>query len=140
MGIEEVRPPQIEDFAYISDHACKKTDIVKMESTILNALGFRMMAPTTWVFLQRYQLEGKIDVEVCQLSSYLAELTLLSYSCLKFRPSCLAASVVALGLHTLECTPWNSKLERLTGFSLADPRDCMQEIMVAFNDVGSSPL
>ena len=58
---EEIYPPEIRDLVYITDRAYSKTDILCMESTILNKLEFNLTVPSVGVFLARYLKAAHAD-------------------------------------------------------------------------------
>lgn len=49
---EEITPPNVEDFCYITDNTYTKQEIVKMEADILLALRFELGNPTSNTFLR----------------------------------------------------------------------------------------
>jgi cyclin B len=51
---EEIYPPELKDFVYITDRAYTKEDVLQMEFLILSALGFEITFPTPYRFLERY--------------------------------------------------------------------------------------
>lgn len=51
---EEIFPPEIAEFAYITDDTYTKLQIVQMERLILKVLDFNLAAPTAHNFLLRY--------------------------------------------------------------------------------------
>ena len=51
---EEIYPPELKDFVYITDRAYTKQDVLQMEFHILNALSFDFTFPTSLRFLERY--------------------------------------------------------------------------------------
>ena len=51
---EEIYPPELKDFVYITDGAYTKEDVLQMEFLILSALGFGLTFPTANRFLERY--------------------------------------------------------------------------------------
>ena len=51
---EEIFPPEIADFAYITDDTYTKAQIVRMEHLILKVLDFNLAGPTIQTFLLRY--------------------------------------------------------------------------------------
>ncbi|RYQ98515.1 hypothetical protein Ahy_B07g086246 [Arachis hypogaea] len=64
------------------------------------------------------------------LTSYLAELSLLDYNCVKFLPSLVAASVVFLArfMPSPKTHPWNAALYQLTRYKPAELQECAQSI------------
>jgi G2/mitotic-specific cyclin-B, other len=51
---EEIYPPELKDFVYITDRAYTKQDVLEMEFLILNTLSFDITFPTSLRFLERY--------------------------------------------------------------------------------------
>lgn len=120
---EEICAPRVEEFCFITDNTYAKEEVVKMENKVLNFLDFRLSVPTTKKFLRRFiqaaQVSYKVpSVELEFLANYLAELTLLEYSFLKFLPSLIAASAVFLARWTIDQSdnPWNPTLEHYTNY------------------------
>ncbi|KAK8500163.1 hypothetical protein V6N12_002271 [Hibiscus sabdariffa] len=74
-------------------------------------------------FIQAAQATYKVPcLELEFLAKYLAELTLLEYSFLRFLPSNIAASVVFLARWTLNQSdhPWNPTLEHYTSYKASE--------------------
>lgn len=46
---EEIHPPHMEKFSYITDHVCSVDDISEAEAEVLQALKFRLSTPTAKV-------------------------------------------------------------------------------------------
>ncbi|XP_022778107.1 G2/mitotic-specific cyclin CLB2-like [Stylophora pistillata] len=51
---EEIYPPDISDFVYITDDTYTAKQVLKMESLILKTLGFEVCSPTILNFLERF--------------------------------------------------------------------------------------
>jgi len=51
---EEIYPPELKDFVYITDRAYTKQDVLEMEFLILSTLSFDITFPTSLRFLERY--------------------------------------------------------------------------------------
>lgn len=124
---EEMCAPHIEEFCFITDNAYTKNEVLAMESLVLNFLGFRLSAPTVRTFLRRFVRAAQVsyknpNLELEFLANYLAELTLVEYDFLKFRPSAIAASSVFLARWTLDQSihPWSPTLEHFTDYKAQD--------------------
>ncbi|XP_019199920.1 PREDICTED: putative cyclin-A3-1 [Ipomoea nil] len=132
---EEISPPNVEDFRYITDNTYTKQEVVKMEGDVLNALKFELGNPTIKTFLGKFTQIAQQDyksenLQLEFLGYYLAELSLLDYSCIKFLPSMVAAAVVFLSRFTLkpEVHPWSQSLQDYTGYKPADLKECVSVI------------
>ncbi|KAI3460182.1 hypothetical protein Pfo_016845 [Paulownia fortunei] len=129
---EEISPPHVEDFCYITDNTYRKEEVVKMEADVLKSLRFEMGNPTVKTFLRKFTRIVQEDYENSSLQLeflgyYLAELSLLDYGCVKFLPSLVAASVMFLSRFTLQPNlhPWSLALQRHSGYKAADLKECV---------------
>uniref|UniRef100_A0A8D2ZSG5 G2/mitotic-specific cyclin-B2 n=1 Tax=Scophthalmus maximus TaxID=52904 RepID=A0A8D2ZSG5_SCOMX len=86
---EEMFAPEVGDFAYITDNAFTKAQILEMEQLLLRTLNFELGRPLPLHFLRR---ASKSDVQRHTLAKYLMELTLLDYHMVHYRPSEVAAA------------------------------------------------
>ncbi|XP_074564750.1 cyclin-A3-1-like isoform X2 [Curcuma longa] len=133
---EEITPPNMEDFCYITDNTYTKQEVVRMESEILNCLKFELGSATIKTFLRRFAKAGEEDdkyppLQLEFLCCYLAELSLLDYGCLHFLPSVVAAAAVFVSRYTIDpkSQPWNKKLSECSGYKLVDLKDCIQTLL-----------
>ncbi|XP_010461520.1 PREDICTED: cyclin-A3-4-like isoform X2 [Camelina sativa] len=129
---EEIGPPKVEDFCYITDNTFTKQEVVSMEADILLALQFELGCPTIKTFLRRFTRVGQEDfndsqLEIEFLCCYLSELSMLDYTCVKYLPSLLAASAVFLARFIIRPKqhPWNQMLEEYTKYKAADLQLCV---------------
>ncbi|KAG4931350.1 hypothetical protein JHK86_048311 [Glycine max] len=53
---EEIKPPEVEDFCYITDNTYSKEEVVNMEAEILKALKFELGGPIVKTFLSYFCL------------------------------------------------------------------------------------
>lgn len=127
---EEIYPPSVDDYAYITDHTYSRTQLANAERDVLATLSFDLTQPTAKTFLRRYVKAAAAELDLTytfeHLTAYLLELTLLDYSCLGYLPSMVAASTVLLALYTLDYRPWTATLSRYTGYSPRSLRHCAQ--------------
>ncbi|GLT58876.1 hypothetical protein SLA2020_317370 [Shorea laevis] len=129
---EEISPPNVEDFCYITDNTYTKEEVVTMEADILKALKFELGSPTIKTFLRRFTRVAQEDFKASSLQLeflgyYLAELSLLDYGCVKFLPSLVAASVIFLARFIIrpKIHPWSSALQQLSGYKSSDLKECV---------------
>jgi cyclin A len=125
---EEIYPPQVDEFVYISDNTYTREHIFLMETQILVTLDFQLTVASAKVFLRRFlraarSLVADPNVMLCvnMLSSYLCELALLDYGCIKYVPSLVAASAISLALHCNNLPPWSATLAHYSGYVGVDP-------------------
>lgn len=100
---EEIYIPELKDFLIISADAYDKSQMLHMETIILNTLNFELTTVSSLRFLQRFlNLPGvdrmasqEMDAVLVRLvAMYLLENTLQHSKFLQYKPSTLAASVV----------------------------------------------
>ena len=103
--MEDIHPPSVDDFIYISDRTYSTDDFLQAETLILNALDFCLVAPTILDFLPRVGRLFAADLEglpgrqhIYWLAEYLAELALHSPLPTRFLPSVLAWSCLNMAL------------------------------------------
>ncbi|XP_059445636.1 cyclin-A3-4-like [Corylus avellana] len=143
---EEISPPHIEDFCYVTDNTYTMEEVVDMERDVLEFLNFEMGTPTTKTFLRIFtrvaEENGKsLNLQLELLGCYLAELSLLDYRCVSFLPSVLAASAVFLSRFTIdpEMHPWSLALQCYSGYRPSDLKECVLAIHdLQLNRKGSS--
>ncbi|KAH9300125.1 hypothetical protein KI387_011708 [Taxus chinensis] len=130
---EEICPPQVEEFCYITDNTYFREEVLEMERQVLGQLHFELSIPTTKSFLGRFMQAAQVCYKSLQLqflANYLAELTLLEYSFLQYLPSLIAASVVFLSKLTLNPTmrPWSATLQHYTRYRASELYDCVKQL------------
>jgi len=121
---QEIYPPQLQEFCYITDNTYEREDLILMERRVLDVLDFELSVPTTWMFLTRFLRVAEADRQTEYLGMYLAELSLLDYGLLQFLPSQIAASCVMLALNNNNKSHWSTTLEHYTGYTPRALREC----------------
>eukprot|EP01112_Ceratiomyxa_fruticulosa_P021862 TRINITY_DN784_c0_g1_i1.p1 TRINITY_DN784_c0_g1~~TRINITY_DN784_c0_g1_i1.p1 ORF type:complete len:477 (-),score=76.68 TRINITY_DN784_c0_g1_i1:346-1776(-) len=129
---EEIYPPSVEDFVYISDNTYRREQVFTMEGQVLDVLEFSLTVATPKVFLRRFQRAAGADATVIYLSSYLCELALLDYTMNQYLPSTVATASVCLALHTIRRPSWSPTLEFYTRHRLSDShlQSCIRDLLV----------
>jgi len=118
---EEIYPPEVAEFVYITDDTYTKKQVLRMEHLILKVLSFDLSAPTINQFLTQYFLHQPVNKRVESLSMFLGELSLVdSDPFLKYLPSQTAASAYVLANHTVTGGSWSKTLVEATGYTLED--------------------
>ncbi|KOO24210.1 hypothetical protein Ctob_001548 [Chrysochromulina tobinii] len=140
---EEIHPPAVDEFVYISDNTYKREEILHMEGMVLNRLNFELSVATAKVFINRFlkaARAGECDSTTEMLCKYLTELTLQEYSFVKYRPSEVAAAALRLALHTMRLPAWTPLLEATSGYSAEDLNGCVAEVLASFRKAETNNL
>ncbi|XP_047436409.1 G2/mitotic-specific cyclin-B2 isoform X2 [Mugil cephalus] len=130
---EEMFAPEVGDFAYITDNAFTKSQILEMEQLLLRKLNFQLGRPLPLHFLRRASKVANADVERHTLAKYLMELTLLDYSLVQYRPSQIAAAALCLSQLLLDSLPWSPTQQHYSSYSQDQLTPIMQ--LIAKNQV-----
>ncbi|CAB3228585.1 unnamed protein product [Arctia plantaginis] len=164
---EEVYPPEVSEFVYITDDTYTKREVLRMEHLILKVLSFDLSTPTSLAFLSHYCISNGLSQKTFHLASYIAELSLLEADpYLQFKPSIIAASSLATARHCLLCercvgedrtncnkdeikdilvnpacaaTAWPAALETCAGYSFRDLEACLRELARTHSHASSQP-
>ncbi|NXJ13442.1 CCNA2 protein, partial [Odontophorus gujanensis] len=126
---EEIYPPEVAEFVYITDDTYNKKQVLRMEHLILKVLSFDLAAPTINQFLTQYFLHQQTNSKVESLSMYLGELTLIDADpYLKYLPSVIAAAAFLLASYTITGQTWPESLCKVTGYTLEDIKPCLMDL------------
>ncbi|KAM7076220.1 G2/mitotic-specific cyclin-B1 [Ciconia maguari] len=125
---EEMFPPHIGDFAYVTDNTYTKFQICQMEMKILRALDFGLSRPLPPHFLRRASKIAEVDLEQHVLAKYLMELSIVDYDMVHFPPSKTAAAASCLALKLLNGCEWTPTLQHYTSYTESDLLPAMQHI------------
>lgn len=138
---EEIYAPEVKDFVYISDKAYSRDEILKMESLMLNTLGFNLTVPSPLQFLARFikAADLKEDVKFEMMSSYTTELMVQEYFMMKYLPSMVAASAVFLSLKILGRGGWTATLHRHTHYSEGQLKNCTADLFGLLKSARGTP-
>jgi hypothetical protein len=129
---EEIWAPEVRDFVYISDKAYTREQILEMEKSMLNALGFHLTVPTPFQFMNRYFKAAGGDRKFQLYASYAVECALPDYGMLQYSGSMVAAAGVYIAMRALDAGAWNHVMEAHTRYSEAQVYPCacdMAELM-----------
>ncbi|KAK8633012.1 hypothetical protein V6N13_013866 [Hibiscus sabdariffa] len=138
---EEIWPPEVNDLVCISDRAYTHEQILLMEKTILGKLEWTLTVPTHYVFLARFIKASIPDLKMENMVYFLAELGIMHYETIRFRPSMVAASAVYAARCTLNKTPtWTDTLKFHTGYSEQQLVDCAKLLAYFHSKAAESRL
>ncbi|XP_068781999.1 G2/mitotic-specific cyclin-B1 [Struthio camelus] len=125
---EEMYPPEIGDFAFVTDHTYTKSQIRQMEMKILRALDFGLGRPLPLHFLRRASKIAEVDLEQHTLAKYLMELSMVDYEMVHFPPSKTAAAASCLALKVLDGGEWTPTLQHYMTYTESDLLPVMQHM------------
>ncbi|KAM5277654.1 cyclin-A1 isoform 2-T7 [Hipposideros larvatus] len=137
---EEIYPPEVDEFVYITDDTYTKRQLLRMEHLLLKVLAFDLTVPTTNEFLRQYLRRQGVCVRTENLAKYVAELSLLEADpFLKYLPSLIAAAAYCLANYTVNRLFWPETLAAFTGYSLSEIVPCLSELHKACLDIPRRP-
>lgn len=123
---EEIYPPDVTEFVYITDDTYTKKQVLRMEQLVLGVLEFNVTVPTGFFFANHFSQMAGSNEKTTSLARYLTELTLLDADTyLPFVPSIIGASATALARHTLGFAAWDANMVKKTGYAVEDIRMCL---------------
>jgi len=123
---EEIYPPDVGEFVYITDDTYNKRQVLRMEHLVLKVLNFDLSVPSSHLFVNKIAAMGACDERIQHLAMYLNELSLMAGDkFLVHQPSLVAASSVALARHTLGQEAWPQSLAQESGYTVDQLQDCM---------------
>lgn len=141
---EEIYPPDVGEFVYITDDTYNKRQVLRMEHLVLKVLGFDLSGPTANVFLSQMCQWSKSAEKIQHLAMFLSELSLLHGDVfIKYQPSVVAAASLALARHQLawefDTATWPESMVTSTGYSLDNIKECMFSLQEVWRQAASSP-
>ena len=124
---EEIYPPDLKDFVYITDGAYVKSDVLSMEIKMLESLNFDVTFPTQWTLFETYKRKLDLDEKTFKLAWFLMELCLINYKSLKYKMSQIAASAILIACKTRKIYK-NDWFCNKIGINEKDLEECCKEI------------
>ncbi|XP_034651883.1 G2/mitotic-specific cyclin-B isoform X1 [Drosophila subobscura] len=109
---EELFPPAVNDFVFITDDTYSAREIRMMELQIFKAIDCNLSRPLPIHFLRRYSKAAGAEDEHHAMSKYFVELATVDYDLASYKPSEIAAASLFLSLHLL-----NGNYRASTGFN-----------------------
>ncbi|TRY60616.1 hypothetical protein DNTS_014007 [Danionella cerebrum] len=145
--MEEIYPPKVHQFAYVTDGACAEDDILSMELIIMKELNWSLnpLTPVAWlnVYVQMAYLKESAELLVVQYPqatfvqiAELLDLCILDVRSLEFSTSLLAASAL-FHFSSLEL------VVKVSGLKWSDLEKCVKWMVpfaMSIREAGSSPL
>uniref|UniRef100_A0A182PUW9 Uncharacterized protein n=1 Tax=Anopheles epiroticus TaxID=199890 RepID=A0A182PUW9_9DIPT len=135
---EELFPPEIQDFVYITDDTYQKNQILEMEKELVRALDFNLGKPLPTHFLRRFSKAAKASDVNHVLAKYLIELASVDYSTAHYKPSEIAAAALYISLYLFPLAStggndpnaiiWTKTLEHYTHYNVKDLAPIVQRL------------
>uniref|UniRef100_A0A1B0BN71 Uncharacterized protein n=1 Tax=Glossina palpalis gambiensis TaxID=67801 RepID=A0A1B0BN71_9MUSC len=99
---EELFPPPITDFVYITDESYTDSEIRKMELKMIKTLDCNLSRPLPIHFLRRFSKAAEAEDIQYAMSKYFIELAMIESNMAYYKPSEIAASSLFLSLNLLK--------------------------------------
>ena len=74
---EEIYPPEVGEFVYITDDTYTKKQVLRMEHLVLKVLNFDLAIPSALTFANLFCKMSESEERTAHLAQYLCELTLM---------------------------------------------------------------
>jgi len=138
---EEIDPPRITDFVYITDNAYTKEEVNLMEVAMLQKLGFEIVAPTAAHFFEHLHRVNSCDDRHRELAQYLLELALLDLAMIRHTPSFIVAAALLLSNELLGRRPaWPGPMVAHSRHTEQTLRGCTEELRALLEAAPASSL
>ncbi|XGW14231.1 hypothetical protein V3C99_000508, partial [Haemonchus contortus] len=135
---EEIYPPELKEFTYITDDTYTAEQILQMERVILNELRFDVGTPTSQWFGGRFARHQKASRKTINTMNMLLDLVLLDISYIAYRPSYIAAACLCYANVLTGPAPWSTEMERWSGISVVDISNLLRALHETFRSLPSS--
>jgi len=133
--------PEASDYAYISDKAFDKRQLLQCEEEVMRVLKCQFCVATSHTFLERYIQIGLFPLHpskrkrVSNLANYGLERAIMTTDYLKFKPSVLAAASLFCALIMSTYGSWTRELSQVTEYNEHDIQKCIMFIKDLVLDV-----
>jgi len=132
---EEIYPPDVTEFCYITDDTYTKRQVLRMEQLVLGVLNFECAPPTAHWFVNHIAGLAGCTQKATFLAQYLTELTLIDGEAfMPFSPSIVACASVALSRHTLGLAAWEDHMVAKTKYNVEDFKECLIRLHETFEN------
>ncbi|NP_001089712.1 cyclin A2 L homeolog [Xenopus laevis] len=135
---EEIYPPEVAEFVYITDDTYTKKQVLKMEHLVLKVLSFDLASPTILQYLNQYFQIHPVFPKVESLSMFLGELSLIDADpFLRYLPSVVAAAAFVIANYTINERTWPDSLVEYTSYTLETLKPCILDLYQAYLSAAS---
>lgn len=127
---EEIYPPDVSEFVFITDDTYSQKQVLRMEYLILKVLAFDISGPTVITFIQHFAVLCDVPDKLLFLAMYLCELILLEGDpYLAYNSSVIASSSLLLARHCLDYADlWPELYAKVTGYQILDLSTCINDL------------
>jgi len=126
---EEINPPELHDWVYITDNAYSKEDVLTMECNMLSILNFQIAVPTAAHFFEHLVDANGCDAAHRSCAQYLLELGLLDSRMLEYKPSHMVAAALLLSNELFVRSHfWPDAMAQQSRYSEQALRHCTEEL------------
>ncbi|XP_030573134.1 G2/mitotic-specific cyclin-A [Drosophila novamexicana] len=116
---EEIYPPDVGEFVFLTDDSYTKAQVLRMENVFLKILSFNLCTPTPYVFINTYAVLCDMPEKLKYMTLYICELSLLEgESYMQYLPSLISSASLAFARHILGMQMWTAQLEEITTYTL----------------------
>lgn len=137
---EEIYPPEVKDFVYVTDKAYSREEVLDMEGKILGTLHFQLTITSSLRFLERYSKLAHMDPKMFNLCRYMLELALVEYKMLKYLPSMIASAAMFITLKVNKKEAWPDVLSRNTKHEESAVKACAKDMLTMLQGAENSQL
>jgi len=137
---EEIYPPDVTEFVYITDDTYNKRQVLRMEHLVLKVLNFELSTPSSHLFVSQIADMGGCSERTKHLAMYLNELSLMhGDKFMVYAPSLVAACSVALARHTEGLEAWPNHLAESALYSVDQLQECLLALHATHTSAEGSP-
>lgn len=137
---EQIHPPRVTEFVYITDNTYTKEDILSMECEMLSALKFEVAVPTQAQCMDYLLKPNQCNQKQEALVNYLLELALVDLRSIRHVPSMLVSASLLLSNEIMGRPAWPEKMEQVSRHSEAGLRGCAEELRGLLRAAASATL
>ncbi|KAH8315327.1 hypothetical protein KR074_009791 [Drosophila pseudoananassae] len=136
---EEIYPPDVSEFVFLTDDSYTKAQVLRMEQVILKILSFDLCTPSAYVFINTYAVMCEMPERLKYLSLYISELSLMEgETYLQYLPSVMSSASLALARHILGMELWTPQLEEITTYKAEDLKTVVLQLTQTHKLAGES--
>merc|ERR1712139_14017 len=131
---EEINPPELHDWVYITDKAYTKDEVLAMEVNMLTTLSFNVAVPTAAHFFPLLEKANGCGPVHRELAQYIVELGVLDIRLLQYSPSHMVSAALLLSNEILGRSPaWPEVMVLHSRHTEASLRECVHLMRQLFD-------